>query len=260
MRIGFALIAVLLLHATDVHAADVDDATVKTLSRLLTAALSEKGTYEVSSSQELKAAIEFEGDKQSVGCSVDSTSCLAEVASAMGARFVVFGQVGSVADELFMTLQLFDSTAGKSAARVVVQRSSAKELLDAMPTSVDELIREAHLPAPPKDAKHHLLVLDLQLQASAASGPTPPNQALLWTGGGAAALGAAALVGAAAFYGLAMASELAAVDEPVQRAAAVRVDERDGHATISAALLIGGGALVTLGGAIAGAAFVMEGP
>ena len=260
MRPSLAILLVLLLFASAARASDIDAATVNTLSRLLTAALSQKDSFEVSSSQELKAAIEFEGDKQSLGCSVDATSCLAEVASAMGARYVVFGQVGAVADELFMTLQLFDSGTGKSAARVVVQRDTAKELLDAMPSSVDELIRDAQLPEPAKGTKHHLLVLDLQLQASIAAAPTPPNQALLWTGGAGIALGATALVGSGALYGLALASEQAAVDEPMQKAAATHLDERDGQATLAVALVAGGAALVMLGSALAGTAFLVDGP
>lgn len=260
MRPSLAILLVLLLFASAARASDIDAATVNTLSRLLTAALSQKDSFEVSSSQELKAAIEFEGDKQSLGCSVDATSCLAEVASAMGARYVVFGQVGAVADELFMTLQLFDSGTGKSAARVVVQRDTAKELLDAMPSSVDELIRDAQLPEPAKGTKHHLLVLDLQLQATIAAAPTPPNQALLWTGGAGIALGATALVGSGALYGLALASEQAAVDEPMQKAAAAHLDERDGQATLAVALVAGGAALVMLGSALAGTAFLVDGP
>ncbi len=249
-----------VLFAPTSRAAELDDGTVNTLSRLLTTALADKGAFQVTSSQELKSVIELEGEKQSLGCDAGASSCLAEVANAMGARFVIFGQVGAVDAQLILTLQLFDSTTGANAGRLVVQRASASELVDALPATIDQLIKEGGLLTPPAQGKHHVLVLDLTREPSSGTAPLEPNGALLWTGGASAALGGALAVGAGAFYALALSSQQAAVDEPLQRAAAAHLDARDGNAGIAGALLIGGGVLAVVGGALAGGAYLVGGP
>lgn len=258
VRFWFFSIACLLLAHTS-RAADVDDGTVNTLSRLLTTAMADKGVFQVTSSQELKSVIELEGEKQALGCEANASSCLAEVASAMGARFVVFGQVGAIDNQLIMTLQLFDSNASANVGRLVVQRASASELIEALPATVDQLINEGGLLTPPAQGKHHVLVLDLVREPSSGSAPVEPNGALLWSGGASAALGGALAVGAGAFYGLALLSQQAAVEDPVQATAAAKLDERDGNAGLSSVLLIGGGVLVLVGGALAGSAYLVGG-
>lgn len=255
-----------LLSASPGSAAEISAASVKTLSRLLTASLAKHDGFEVSSSQELQAVVALQGEKQAVGCDEDATSCLAEVAGAMGARYVVFGQVGDVEDILIMTLQLFDSEQGKSVARIVVQRASATELIEALPVATDDLLKKGGLleQARSGGGKQHLLVLDLQLQASAPATAPPvtaqgEDHALLWLGGAVAAAGATALVGAGAFYGLALATDAAAVAEPVQTTAAAHLDTRDTQVLVAGGLALGSAALFAVGGGVVGASFLLEG-
>lgn len=72
------------------NAADVDRSALATLTNLVTIALSESPRFEVVASSDVREVIALEAERQALGCESD-TSCLAEVAGAMGA---LFGAVG----------------------------------------------------------------------------------------------------------------------------------------------------------------------
>jgi hypothetical protein len=59
--------------------------------------------------------VDFEAEKQALGC--DTSSCLSEIAGALGAGYVVFGRVGRLDDVYLLQLNLFDSAKGRAVAR-----------------------------------------------------------------------------------------------------------------------------------------------
>ena len=58
------------------------------------------------------------------GCDEGSTSCLAELAGAMGARLVLFGDLGKLGDTTVVSLNLFLSDQAQSAGRETVRVKS----------------------------------------------------------------------------------------------------------------------------------------
>jgi len=98
-----------------------------TLTSLVTAALAADDRLDVLSSADVRQVMAFEGEKQAVGCA-DDTSCLAEVAGAMGAGLVVFGQLGALGTQRVLTLNLFDAHEGRSEERVVIKAESVQGL------------------------------------------------------------------------------------------------------------------------------------
>ncbi len=131
--------------------AHVGPAEARALGELVTVSVARHKVFDVVSSADLRRVVELEADKATLGCT-EAGSCLAELAGAMGARYVVFGQIAPLGSQLALTLNLFDSAKGSSSGRVVL-----------LGADVDAMI-------PHIDAKVDALVAD----AAAASAPPPP--------------------------------------------------------------------------------------
>lgn len=79
-------------------------------------------------------------DQQLTGCS--SEACLAEVGDALGARYVVFGTVRTVAGQRRLELRLFDVTDSNIVARADTAARDKAALLDATPALAEELFAD----------------------------------------------------------------------------------------------------------------------
>lgn len=106
---------------------DVDEATVKTLEGIVTAGLAEYPELDVVSGDDLKNLLQLEAERASTGCSEDA-SCMAEIADALGAQLVVFGNAGRLGDSIVLNLNLFDSVKATGLGRIVVQAESTEKL------------------------------------------------------------------------------------------------------------------------------------
>ncbi len=71
-------------------------------------------------------AIELEGERAELGCA--ESSCLAEIAGALGADLVVFGDVSRLDALLVVNLNVFDSTQATSVARSSFTAGSIDEV------------------------------------------------------------------------------------------------------------------------------------
>lgn len=98
----------------------------RTIGSLVAVELATLEHFDVLTSADLKQLAELEVERQSVGCS--DTSCLAEIAGALGASLVVFGDVGKLGDLLIVNVSLFDSEKARSLGRASVRTSSLEEL------------------------------------------------------------------------------------------------------------------------------------
>jgi hypothetical protein len=85
-------------------------------------------------------------EQQLTGCA--SSSCLAEMGGALGARYVVFGTLRTVAGQRRIELRLFDVERGEIMARVDGAARDRAALLDAAPSLASTLL-EAVFPRPP---------------------------------------------------------------------------------------------------------------
>jgi hypothetical protein len=114
---------------------------LSTMSGLAAAHLSGVSRLEVISSAEVKSIVELEGEKQALGCEED-TSCLAEVASAMGARLIVMGQMNKLGSLFVLNVSLFDSDEAKTVSRRSVKANNLDQLAVALDPALDQMAGE----------------------------------------------------------------------------------------------------------------------
>jgi|GEM_PF-554245 len=114
-----------------------DAATVATIAGLIIVELSADKRLDVISAAEVRRLAELEGERQTIGCT--DTSCLAELAGAMGARYVVFGDVGTLGSLVVMNLNLFDGATTQAISRVTVQSDGIGGLPAALPARIKVL-------------------------------------------------------------------------------------------------------------------------
>ena len=104
----------------------VDEETVNIISSLVTANLANYEVLELITSTDIKNMASLEAEKQTMGCD-DETSCLAELAGAMDARYVIFGDVGQLGPLLILGLNLFHAREAKAVSRMVVQTKDLED-------------------------------------------------------------------------------------------------------------------------------------
>ena len=121
------------------HSDTIDAGSVTILDELLAVEMSRLPGYDVLSGADVRRLVELEAEKQSVGCA-DDASCLAEIAGAMGARFVVSGSIGKLGTRYVLTMTLFDSHTARSVNRVDLRATSIDEIADGLASKVKELM------------------------------------------------------------------------------------------------------------------------
>jgi hypothetical protein len=147
-------------------AGGMDESIARAMSQAMTAAVGRAGLFTVISSREIETLVGVERQKQLLGCSEDSTTCLSELAGAINARFVLGGTLAKLGDAYQLTLQTVDSERAQPVGRAVRIASSLSALQDQLPWAVAE--------------------------ATATPAPRAPSRApaiALWIGGGALLLG-----------------------------------------------------------------------
>jgi hypothetical protein len=237
------------------------------LTSLVATAAAKDPAFDVLTRDDIKNALAVESDRQSLGC--EESTCLAELAGAMGARIVVYGSVGQLGSDLLLTLNLFDSDKGSSGGRRVAQAGDVSGLaakIDGTTTDLLQAFLKSGVTAPGTKVK--LLVLDLEVKDASPSstppatavpppGDGPPVMGLV--GGGIAALGLVGL-GAGVFFDVAAfnADAAARADGVTQKEAFDRFDESETAQGAAAVGYIAGGLAFVLGAGVAVAGLVME--
>jgi hypothetical protein len=111
------------------------------LTEALSLALAQRLALEVQSPRSLLDRVNFAEQQQTAGC--DSSACMAEIANAMGARFVVFSRVVRLGEELVLRVDVFDNGVGRSVALSAVRGRSAADLLRRIPELIEDLVNES---------------------------------------------------------------------------------------------------------------------
>ena len=93
----------------------VDVEVRRAIASTLTVELGKTGRFTALSASELSQLADLEADKQATGC--DTSSCLGEIAGALGARWVVFGDATQLGALMVVNLSLFDVERATSAQR-----------------------------------------------------------------------------------------------------------------------------------------------
>ena len=206
----------------DLEAAGVSKDDAHFVTAEIARTLAEPSTVNVLTAADLRRLASLESDKQAMGC--EAQSCLAELANAMGAEYVVFGTIGRIDEQVMLEVSLFAAVAARPVGRRDVKAPSLSVLLKRTPREVHALAGELLPPYAGPDIDE----------------PAAPS-ALVVAGGITAGVGTlAALVGAA---GAGFAAGRVLDDKAAAR-------ERNDAKTVGAIATIGagaGGALVAIG-------------
>lgn len=176
------------------------------ITGLLTVVLSEFEAFEVVSDADVRQLVELEGEKQALGCEADA-SCLAEIAGAMGARLVVFGEAGKLGSRYLVNLNLYDSQDAKSVGRAAITAPDLDAVVEGMPSAVESLVtpflESEKLSTKRKGSARVEATTTTPPPKVEAPTTTPPEEGglgwLTWTGGITAVVGVGA---ATALYAL----------------------------------------------------------
>jgi len=128
-----ARLLVLTPRAHESHAATAD-----LVAGLVASRLADSSEYDIMSAIEVAQLVDLEAARQSTGCT--DSSCLADVAGALGARLVLFGDIGNLGRQIIVNLVLFDSDASRTTARVSISVDDASLLPQEIPKGVDQLM------------------------------------------------------------------------------------------------------------------------
>lgn len=127
----------------DVQGADLEQTQRETLTGTITARATRFASLDVISSMELRQLADLRADQAATGCEDASSSCMAELANALGAELVLSTRAGKLDAVTVVTLQLFDVKKGAAEGRASVQGWSLPEVTDKLGLALDELLVRA---------------------------------------------------------------------------------------------------------------------
>lgn len=187
---------ILRIAVYDLERSGVDGRLVRIVTDSLLVELRKLKRVDVVGMDEIRAMLELEADKQILGCEED-TSCLAEIADALGVDALVVGTLASVADASVFGLKRIEQKTATTSGSVNyrLEPNDGEEFLAAVGRAVEELFPDVPL----KDGETRGVSEEMALLINP---PPLPRWSALAVGGLAAALGAATLLGAAATGGL----------------------------------------------------------
>ena len=166
-------------------ATNPDDKAIATaVSGLIPVELAVVDGLEVLAAADVKQMIEYEAEKQAIGCS--DNSCLAELAGALGADLVIFGDVSRLGTLIIVNINLFDSVKTRAAGRISIQTKNVEELPGKLEPAMKKLVgpylksKGIPLPAqwstavasqapPPKDDKASTPVATAPVESTSAA-------------------------------------------------------------------------------------------
>lgn len=164
----------------ELEAIGVDEDQVRVITGRIADVLDREQSFVTLTSTDLAQLLDVAAERQTLGC--DTDACIAELAAAYGARYVVYGRVAKVGELMLMQLSLFDSEAAKPVSRREIEGKSLRALLDATAGASKDLV----IPLLPG--------YDARIGAADAGDGWAPG-ALFWVGGGVGAAGAATAAG-----------------------------------------------------------------
>lgn len=181
----------------NLDAIDVPPDKVSILNGRVASLLSSRTDVETVTASDMQAMAQIDATKASMGC--DEASCLAEVASALGARYVIYGRVGRLDDVILLQISLFDASVGKPVSRQEAQGSQLKELSDKLPKTLSALLAPLGGPA----------ITDAAVVEHPPA--APPLSMLTLVGGGVAVVGLVA-AGGLGVWALGLDADLGSAD------------------------------------------------
>ncbi len=226
-------------------AIDVESGPAKLVEGLVADALSRHPQLNVMTAADIARLVELEGQRQAVGC--EESSCLAEVAGAMGADFVIFGQVGRLGSIYIVQLNLYDAEAGRSVGREDLRTERIEDLAHEVEPSIDRLVG----PLLPEGAALPPSSSSPRFASAAAGGGGGLN---VWLISGLSAMAVGVVGGGAAALGaFVFDTQLGPVEQRLLPPNVAYIGAMASGA--GAVVLLGGG--LAVGGGLVGLSFVM---
>lgn len=178
----------------DIVVDDVPETAARVFGQTLAVELRKLRGVDVITTEEIATLLQLEANKQAMGCDEES-SCLAEIADALGAQIVITGAIATVGDERAVGLSRIEqasaSVTHRSQMRLAIE--NGEELLAAIGPAVAELFPDRELrPGETRGADPKLALL---------LNPPPVPAPIFWssvavTGGLVVATGTAAALNA----------------------------------------------------------------
>jgi hypothetical protein len=126
----------------------IDPTVAAALGDAITLEVSRRGYFTATSMKELQTAVGIERQRALVGCSDTAASCMAELADAIGARFVLSGSLTRIGEAYQLSLQTLDTTKAQPIGRSVRIAREPSALIAQVPYAVAEATATS-LPPPP---------------------------------------------------------------------------------------------------------------
>lgn len=114
------------------HEDEIASGDVATLVDLIGAEVARDPRFAVVTANEIKRAADAAATREAAGCDADQ-QCVAELADAMGARYVVGGRIARLGDSWVLSLQLVDTRTVKVLSRASVEAPARARLVAATP-------------------------------------------------------------------------------------------------------------------------------
>jgi hypothetical protein len=131
----------------DVKSGDLTPDQIDALTAVVAARAQKFGQVDVASAQDIRDLADVEAQKQAAGC--DGDGCLAELAGALGARYVLATRAGKLGSSYVVAVQLYDAEKGEAQARDTAEAFSIDDLSPKLITVVDGALESAL--GPPQD-------------------------------------------------------------------------------------------------------------
>ena len=124
---------------TPIRSANLDPATLTILNNALLAGISDLNSFRVVGPADITAVIGLEATRQQLGCTDES--CIAELAGALGTRYIFATTADILGDQMLLTASVFDQEETRSVARHrVTLNNDASEFL----SGIDQLLAGVH--------------------------------------------------------------------------------------------------------------------
>lgn len=234
-----------MMFVLDVGGEHVPRPTREGLTEALTLSLARRLDLEVQSPRSLRDRVGFAVQQQEAGC--DSSACMAEIANAMGARFVVFSRIVRLGEDEILRADVYDNIGGHTLALASVRTRTVDGLHAHLPGLVEALLDESAGALPLRAVERPIAVtVDTPMSATARAGYLIGGVGL----GTALAFGTLFGLGTANVTGFSRATDAYAADPTIENARAV-VAARGPLDETSAALGTCGSGCLGVGGLLA---------
>lgn len=137
----------------------IDPSVAAALGDAITLEVEKRGYFTPTSMKELQTMLGVERQRQLLGCSDASASaCMAELADAIGARFVLSGSLTRLGDGYQLSLQTIDTARAQPIGRSIRIAKDPSVLIEQVPFAVAEATATT-LPPPPSRVLPYTLII-----------------------------------------------------------------------------------------------------